>query len=421
MPRKRGAKATQPSTTPRDTRQGLSARIELLTPGEQMSVPSERVTGSPLSRSTGSATSNVTGTTSPATYTGHPLSFTPNATQSTVPIPWSQTPTPGPGTQPATQASTMVPNESQAMSTVVPSQSQATETGNSQSQKLTWTPAMEKSALDLYVQAVEDGKRSEAGFKPEVHRWVASELLAEFPGNDFTEKKVKSKLAQASSYFFIVLPPHNRSRLTIYPFDHRLSKSGMMRSWLSHPMAKRFKNTPFPEFHELNIIFSGNAATGALRRGAAAEEGFDERGEPGDYQGNGADDRNEGPENREPAAAGDSDQAIRSRRARPGVRPRRSHRVTSGDRFESSIERLVDAFIASQDNSVGGEVSRIELACAKFQDSFAGNLEMEELVAGFSVLEHEAKANTFLAIRSHEHCSAWLNWQIELHLAAQRD
>ncbi|KAH9470749.1 hypothetical protein MJO29_003465 [Puccinia striiformis f. sp. tritici] len=417
MPRKRGAKATQPSTTPRDTRQGLSARIELLTPGEQMSVPSERVTGSPLSRSTGSATSNVTGTTSPATYTGHPLSFTPNATQSTVPIPWSQTPTPGPGTQPATQASTMVPNESQAMSTVVPSQSQATETGNSQSQKLTWTPAMEKSALDLYVQAVEDGKRSEAGFKPEVHRWVASELLAEFPGNDFTEKKTFKKWYDA----FLACKGASGFGWNEEQCMVTASEDVWSSFLVSHPMAKRFKNTPFPEFHELNIIFSGNAATGALRRGAAAEEGFDERGEPGDYQGNGADDRNEGPENREPAAAGDSDQAIRSRRARPGVRPRRSHRVTSGDRFESSIKRLVDAFIASQDNSVGGEVSRIELACAKFQDSFAGNLEMEELVAGFSVLEHEAKANTFLAIRSHEHCSAWLNWQIELHLAAQRD
>ncbi|KAI7948734.1 hypothetical protein MJO29_010399 [Puccinia striiformis f. sp. tritici] len=139
---------------------------------------------------------------------------------------------------------------------------------------------------------------------------------------------------------------------------------------VSHPLAKRFKNMPFPEYHELNVIFSGNAATGALRRGAVAKEGFDECGEPGE-------DPNDSPENRQPAAAGDSDQATRSIRARPGVCPPRTHCVTSGDRFESSIKRLVDAFIASQDNSAGGEVSKIVLACAKFQDSFADNLEME--------------------------------------------
>ncbi|KAH9459307.1 hypothetical protein Pst134EA_019460 [Puccinia striiformis f. sp. tritici] len=104
--------------------------------------------------------------------------------------------------------------------------------------------------------------------------------------------------------------------------------------------------------------------------GAVAKEGFDECGEPGE-------DPNDSPENRQPAAAGDSDQATRSIRARPGVCPPRTHCVTSGDRFESSIKRLVDAFIASQDNSAGGEVSKIVLACAKFQDSFADNLEME--------------------------------------------
>ncbi|KAI9613415.1 hypothetical protein H4Q26_010018 [Puccinia striiformis f. sp. tritici PST-130] len=97
------------------------------------------------------------------------------------------------------QASTMVPTNP-GDEYFVPSQSQATETGNSQSQKLTWTPAMEKSALDF-------------------------ELLAEFPGNDFTEKKT------------------------------------------------------FKKWYDAFLLW--NAATGALRRGAAAEEGFDERGEPG--------------------------------------------------------------------------------------------------------------------------------------------
>jgi hypothetical protein len=35
---------------------------------------------------------------------------------------------------------------------------------------------------------------------------------------------------------------------------------------VSHPAARKFKNTPFPEFHELTVIFGGNSANGALRR-----------------------------------------------------------------------------------------------------------------------------------------------------------
>jgi hypothetical protein len=50
----------------------------------------------------------------------------------------------------------------------------------------------------LYVKAVEAGKRAEAGFKPKVHRWVASKIQKEFPDTAFRNKKVKSKLNQVS-------------------------------------------------------------------------------------------------------------------------------------------------------------------------------------------------------------------------------
>jgi hypothetical protein len=62
--------------------------------------------------------------------------------------------------------------------------------------KLIWTQAMEKSALDFYVRAVQMGKRSDSGFKIDVHRWVASELSAEYPGIPFTGEKVRSKFNQ---------------------------------------------------------------------------------------------------------------------------------------------------------------------------------------------------------------------------------
>ncbi|OAV85656.1 hypothetical protein PTTG_01720, partial [Puccinia triticina 1-1 BBBD Race 1] len=61
---------------------------------------------------------------------------------------------------------------------------------------LVWTAGMERSALEMYVKAVESGKRGEAGFKPEVHQTVATELATEFPGVEFTVPKVKSKFNQ---------------------------------------------------------------------------------------------------------------------------------------------------------------------------------------------------------------------------------
>jgi hypothetical protein len=93
--------------------------------------------------------------------------------------------------------------------------------------KFIWTPAMEKSALELYVKAVEVGKRVEAGFKPEVHQWVASKLQKEFPGMEFNDKKVKSKLSQLRhhfSFFFIMIYVTDISNI------HRPSRKGKMPS-----------------------------------------------------------------------------------------------------------------------------------------------------------------------------------------------
>jgi hypothetical protein len=38
---------------------------------------------------------------------------------------------------------------------------------------------------------------------------------------------------------------------------------------ISHPAAKKFNNTPFPEFHKFTVIFGGNSSTGVLRRFSA--------------------------------------------------------------------------------------------------------------------------------------------------------
>ncbi|KNZ56439.1 uncharacterized protein VP01_2403g2 [Puccinia sorghi] len=57
------------------------------------------------------------------------------------------------------------------------------------SAKLFWTSDLERSALELYVQAVRNGKRLDNGFKPETHQAIAMALKDKFPNVDLDEKK----------------------------------------------------------------------------------------------------------------------------------------------------------------------------------------------------------------------------------------
>ncbi|KAA1111312.1 hypothetical protein PGTUg99_005659, partial [Puccinia graminis f. sp. tritici] len=61
-----------------------------------------------------------------------------------------------------------------------------------------------------------------------------------------------------------------------------------------------------------------------------------------------------------------------------------------------SIKQLITAFSATVPEPSAAQDSKIDQALAKFQDNFADNLTMEELLAGFVVLENEAKAHIFL-------------------------
>jgi hypothetical protein len=70
---------------------------------------------------------------------------------------------------------------------------------------------------------------------------------------------------------------------------------------------------------------------------------------------------------------------------------------------------LITAFSATVPEASAAQDSKIDQALAKFQDNFSNKVTMEELVAGFGVLENEAKAHIFLAICDPAHCRAWLH------------
>ncbi|KAI7948023.1 hypothetical protein MJO28_009931 [Puccinia striiformis f. sp. tritici] len=213
--------------------------------------------------------------------------------QSSIPIPWSQTPV---NTQQVSQGSVLIPwSPTQATTKTAsfpltqslqpnmgstqlgqptlqsneapetPSQSNTSQpTNGGRNPKLIWSSAMEKSALRLHVQATKAGKRSDYGFKAEVHRWVAAELTRLYTGNQFDDTKCKSKLSQTFKKEHDAFEACRAA--SGFGWDNtQCELTACKEVWdqfiVSDPAARRFRNQPFPEWHDLAIIF-GTVATG---------------------------------------------------------------------------------------------------------------------------------------------------------------
>ncbi|KNE89122.1 hypothetical protein PSTG_17419 [Puccinia striiformis f. sp. tritici PST-78] len=187
---------------------------------------------------------------------------------------------------------------------------------------------MEKSAIELYVKAVEAGKRGDGGFKPEVHPHVASKLLKEFPGNPFDSTKVKSKYTQGfkkTCNAFVACKGASGFDVWDEFLVEELNCTLGLVSY-SHPCAKQFRNTPFPEYNDYQIIFEGHTARGDMRQSSGTE-----LHEARQALGKGT--------SREDGTAIDhKSESTQTPSQRSGVQPPRRHRVTSGDCFENSVD-----------------------------------------------------------------------------------
>ncbi|KAI7953724.1 hypothetical protein MJO28_006271 [Puccinia striiformis f. sp. tritici] len=94
----------------------------------------------------------------------------------------------------------------------------------------------------------------------------------------------------------------------------------------SHPCAKQFRNTPFPEYNDYQIIFEGHTARGDMRQSSGTE-----LHEARQALGKGT--------SREDGTAIDhKSESTQTPSQRSGVQPPRRHRVTSGDCFENSVD-----------------------------------------------------------------------------------
>ncbi|KAI9622528.1 hypothetical protein H4Q26_015209 [Puccinia striiformis f. sp. tritici PST-130] len=329
--------------------------------------------------------------------------------QSSIPIPWSQTPV---NTQQVSQGSVLIPwSPTQATTKTAsfpltqslqpnmgstqlgqptlqsneapetPSQSNTSQpTNGGRNPKLIWSSAMEKSALRLHVQATEAGKRSDYGFKAEVHRWVAAELTRLYTGNQFDNTKCKSKLSQTFKKEHDAFEACRAA--SGFGWDNtQCELTACKEVWdqfiVSDPAARRFRNQPFPEWHDLasflallNQLLPNHNILVMLMTKVRAKT---------------------------IPAADVNVNAI--------VRP-------PGQPFEAPYKSLSVPGRAVLTNN-----KAVAKAIEMYQDGLTTDLSMQQTVAGFSVLEIPAKACVFIQL-NNSYKPSWLKYQIGLHLGA---
>ncbi|KAA1137555.1 hypothetical protein PGTUg99_018364 [Puccinia graminis f. sp. tritici] len=294
---------------------------------------------------------------------------------------------------------------------------------------LQWTSAMEKAALQLYYDAALEGKRSDNGFKSDVHQHVVNKLREQFPGSAFTISKCKSKLSQKEYDAFVACRNASgfgwddiRCEVTASNevWESFLKVSGAqnlvlfleagwrLTNWLqSHPQARRFRNQSFPEWEQLQIIF-GASATGD------AAKSLSQRAKEGAVR----------PKPDEDSSSSENNNPEGHSRGKPPVRKRT--RQTTGAAFSSAIHDLIEAFApqsstASTNADPSSSVQKTEQltdeaavneAVDLFQTSMAPQLAWSDLVVGFSVLEKPSKARMYLKLEQI-YKNQWLSYEIK--------
>ncbi|KNZ53057.1 uncharacterized protein VP01_335g16 [Puccinia sorghi] len=119
---------------------------------------------------------------------------------------------------------------------------------------------MEMMMLDLYAEEVSKGRKADSGFQTSSHWHVAQELCKHFPEVEHVldANKVKSKLSQGfKKDYDTFLACKDASG---FGWDEiSCEVTALDAVWdkflLSHPNAKQFQGTTFPEFQKLGIIF----------------------------------------------------------------------------------------------------------------------------------------------------------------------
>ncbi|KAA1102417.1 hypothetical protein PGTUg99_033775 [Puccinia graminis f. sp. tritici] len=277
--------------------------------------------------------------------------------------------------------------------------------GTTRPRTLQWTSVMEKAAIQLYYDAALEGRRLDNGFKSDVHQHVVNKLNEQFPGAEFTISKCKSKLSQSfKKEYDAFLACRNASG---FGWDEiRCEVTASNDVWehflKSHPQARRFRNQPFPEWEQLQVIF-GASATGDAAKSLTqhAKEGT-VRDKPADKSSSSENDEGEG-------------------RARGKAPARKRICQTTGAAFSSAIHDLIEAFAPQSSKNLTNPEPAAALQTTErltdeavdlFQSTMAPQLAWSDLVVGFSVLEKLSKARMYLKL-DNMYKNQWLSYEIK--------
>ncbi|PLW14678.1 hypothetical protein PCANC_18352 [Puccinia coronata f. sp. avenae] len=273
------------------------------------------------------------------------------------------------------------------------------------------TGPMEVMMLDLYVQEVKKGKRSDSGFQSSTHQFVAQELRKAFPDVDqlLTHVKVKSKLSQSAKRDYNAFVACKAA--SGFGWDKLTcevtASNDMWEKYLgSHPNAKKFQGVPFPEFWKLEIIFGSLAATGQASQ-SVSQLGLVL------------------PDNIDTSMEGEGNPVPLPTQPSPNPTPSPtnylSHSHTKKDNVAFALEGLTGYLMQQQDcadectrqhdtefaaihaasqalsQSVNSQ-SNVQRAIALYQESHASKGSQQEALAAFKVLQDEVNAQVFITI-----------------------
>jgi hypothetical protein len=180
----------------------------------------------------------------------------------------------------------------------------------------------------------------------------------------------------------------------------------------SHPAARRFQNRLFPEWNNLAIIF------GAVASG----ENHKSLGRPGSRIPSGITPSQTSSARISQGLERSDDNSDEDKRSSGHPHRRKRNRKTTGSAFSGAVRDLIEAFGpdskssgSNADSTQLSDEDAVSKAVDIFQEGMAHELPMNELGAGFSVLENPSKAQMFIQIDGL-YKNSWLRSQIELHL-----
>ncbi|KAI7957789.1 hypothetical protein MJO29_006006 [Puccinia striiformis f. sp. tritici] len=278
------------------------------------------------------------------------------------------------------------------------------------STRLLWSGPMESMMMDLYIQAVERGKRSDSGFQSSTHKHVTRELEKNFPevAHCITDKKVKSKLSQGFKRDYkAFLALKNASG---FGWDDitgvATASTEVWERYLGfHPYARKFWGSPFPEFHKLDLIFGDIRATGENAR-SISQQGLQLNADlntPGEAQP--GDQTNPAP----PSAS-------------PTAYLSRSH--SKKDAIANALDGLVGFLQNSRSQSEQRQqqqaattsspsVTNLQLAMSLYQEVHAEEASQHEALSAFKIFRSDTNAQIFTSIREKNLRLEWLHQQID--------